>query len=134
MQTRNRTPRALYEKMGFAVEGTRRDAMRVGGSYVDEYTLPNCSAEPTRSPEIYSSCQIWEDCRAASLSFVQLDQDSSKRELAAIKQEAAKDAAHNHARRRFPLRTQPARASTLARAQKAASTSTARLIASRSLT
>ena len=26
-------------KMGFAVEGTRKDAMRVEGSYVDEYYM-----------------------------------------------------------------------------------------------
>ena len=39
VQTHNRTARALYEKMGFAVEGTRKDAMRVEGSYVDEYYM-----------------------------------------------------------------------------------------------
>ena len=39
VQTHNRAARALYEKMGFAVEGTRKDAMRVEGSYVDEYYM-----------------------------------------------------------------------------------------------
>jgi ribosomal protein S18 acetylase RimI-like enzyme len=39
VQTHNRTARALYEKMGFAVEGTRKDAMRIEGSYVDEYYM-----------------------------------------------------------------------------------------------
>jgi RimJ/RimL family protein N-acetyltransferase len=27
---------ALYQKMGFMVEGTKRDSMRVNGQYVDE--------------------------------------------------------------------------------------------------
>ena len=39
VQTHNRTARVLYEKMGFAVEGTRKDALRVEGSYVDEYCM-----------------------------------------------------------------------------------------------
>ena len=39
VETHNRTARALYEKMGFAVEGTRKDAMRIEGSYVDEYYM-----------------------------------------------------------------------------------------------
>jgi len=39
VETHNRAARALYEKMGFAVEGTRKDAMRVEGSYVDEYYM-----------------------------------------------------------------------------------------------
>ena len=39
VHTHNRTARVLYEKMGFAVEGTRKDAMRVEGSYVDEYYM-----------------------------------------------------------------------------------------------
>ena len=36
VQTHNRTARALYQKMGFAVEGTRKEAIHVEGSYVDE--------------------------------------------------------------------------------------------------
>ena len=39
VQAHNRAARALYEKMGFAVEGTRKDAMLVDGSYVDEYYM-----------------------------------------------------------------------------------------------
>ncbi len=39
VQTHNRTARALYEKMGFVVEGTRKDALRVEGSCVDEYYM-----------------------------------------------------------------------------------------------
>jgi RimJ/RimL family protein N-acetyltransferase len=39
VETHNRAARALYEKMGFAVEGTRKDAMLVDGSYVDEYYM-----------------------------------------------------------------------------------------------
>jgi RimJ/RimL family protein N-acetyltransferase len=39
VQTHNRTARALYEKMGFVVEGTRKDALRVEGSYVDGYYM-----------------------------------------------------------------------------------------------
>lgn len=39
VQTHNRAARALYEKMGFAVEGTRKDAMLVEGSFVDEYYM-----------------------------------------------------------------------------------------------
>jgi RimJ/RimL family protein N-acetyltransferase len=39
VETHNRAARALYEKMGFAVEGTRKDAMLVDGSYVDEYHM-----------------------------------------------------------------------------------------------
>jgi RimJ/RimL family protein N-acetyltransferase len=30
---------ALYEKAGFAVEGTRRHSMLVAGSYVDEHHM-----------------------------------------------------------------------------------------------
>jgi RimJ/RimL family protein N-acetyltransferase len=39
VQSHNRTARALYEKMGFVVEGTRKDALRVEGSYVDGYYM-----------------------------------------------------------------------------------------------
>jgi ribosomal protein S18 acetylase RimI-like enzyme len=39
VQTHNRAARALYEKMGFAVEGTRKDAVHVEGSYVDEFYM-----------------------------------------------------------------------------------------------
>ena len=39
VETHNRAARALYEKMGFAVEGTRKDTMRVEGSSVDEYYM-----------------------------------------------------------------------------------------------
>lgn len=30
---------ALYQKMGFAIEGTRRDSLRVDGQYVNEYAM-----------------------------------------------------------------------------------------------
>ena len=39
VQTHNQGARVLYEKMGFAVEGTRKYALRVEGSYVDEYYM-----------------------------------------------------------------------------------------------
>ncbi len=30
---------ALYQKMGFVIEGTRRDSMKIDGQYVDEYEM-----------------------------------------------------------------------------------------------
>ncbi len=35
----NRRAIALYMKMGFRVEGTRRDSLKVDGAYVDEYYM-----------------------------------------------------------------------------------------------
>lgn len=39
----------LYKKSGFSVEGTRRDAMRIGEAYIDEYYMAKIlSEEETR--------------------------------------------------------------------------------------
>ena len=35
----NRRGVGLYQKMGFAIEGTKKDSLRVDGSYVDEYYM-----------------------------------------------------------------------------------------------
>ena len=35
----NKAAIGLYQKMGFLVEGTRTDALKVGGAYVDEYYM-----------------------------------------------------------------------------------------------
>ncbi len=37
--THNVAGLALYTKQGFAIEGTRRDAMCINGVYVDEYFM-----------------------------------------------------------------------------------------------
>ncbi len=39
VMTHNSAALALYRKMGFMVEGTRRHSMRVDGAYVDEYYM-----------------------------------------------------------------------------------------------
>jgi RimJ/RimL family protein N-acetyltransferase len=37
--TRNERAISLYEKCGFAIEGTRRHAMSIDGQYVDEHLM-----------------------------------------------------------------------------------------------
>jgi RimJ/RimL family protein N-acetyltransferase len=37
--TRNKAALALYKKMGFAVEGTKRDSLLINGEYADEFYM-----------------------------------------------------------------------------------------------
>lgn len=39
VMTHNHRAIALYQKMGFVIEGLHRDALYVDGQYVDEYTI-----------------------------------------------------------------------------------------------
>jgi len=39
VMTHNQAGIALYKKMGFEIEGTRRHSLRVDGQYVDEYSM-----------------------------------------------------------------------------------------------
>lgn len=39
VMTHNERALAFYRKMGFEIEGTRRDALRIDGKFIDEYYL-----------------------------------------------------------------------------------------------
>jgi RimJ/RimL family protein N-acetyltransferase len=39
VHTANARAVALYQRLGFAIEGTRRCSLRVDGKYVDEYSM-----------------------------------------------------------------------------------------------
>mgnify|MGYP001283423046 CR=1 FL=1 len=45
VQQRNTRAVALYEKAGFAIEGTRRHALVVNGAYVDEWFMSKLIAD-----------------------------------------------------------------------------------------
>jgi len=37
--TQNKAGLSLYKKMGFEIEGTKRDSLFIDGKYVDEYYM-----------------------------------------------------------------------------------------------
>ncbi|MEO6098439.1 MAG: hypothetical protein ABIW76_23330 [Fibrobacteria bacterium] len=39
MVSENGNALALYRKMGFAIEGTRKNSMKIEGRYLDEYYM-----------------------------------------------------------------------------------------------
>lgn len=47
VMTHNTAGIALYKKQGFAIEGTRRHALLINGSYIDEYYMSKLLDQPS---------------------------------------------------------------------------------------